>query len=54
MTKDTKKFDYKKLRLSDDYQYESEEETEQQTSRKPDKNESPKKPTKTDLGDFNK
>ena len=29
-TKDTKKFDYKKLRLTDDYQYESEEK-EQQT-----------------------
>ena len=37
-TKDTKKFDYKKLRLTDDYQYESEEEKEQQTSKKSDKN----------------
>ena len=34
-TKDTKKFDYKKLRL--DYQYESEEEKEQLTSKNPDK-----------------
>ena len=32
-----KAFYYKKLRLADDYQYESEEEKEQQTSKKPDK-----------------
>ena len=31
---------------TDDYQYESEEEREQQTSKKPDKTELPKKPTK--------
>ena len=43
-TKNRKKFDYKKLRLIDDYQYESEEE-EQQTSKK----EPPMKPTKTDV-----
>ena len=35
--KHTKKFDYKKLRLTNDYQYEPEEEKEQQTSKKPDK-----------------
>ena len=37
----TKKLYYKKLRLTNDYQYESEEE-EQQTSKKPDKNKLPK------------
>ena len=36
-TKDTKKFDNKKLRHTDDYQYKSEEENEQLTSKKPDK-----------------
>ena len=34
------------MRLAHDYQYESEEEREQQTSKKPDKTELPKKPTK--------
>ena len=53
-TKDTKKFDYKKLTLTDDYYYESEEEKEQQTSKKLDKKEPPKKATKTDLREFNK
>ena len=48
-TKDKKYFYYKKLRLTDDYQFESEEEREQQTSKKPDKKELPKKPTKDDL-----
>ena len=38
---------------TDDYQYESEEEREQQTSKKPDKKELPKKPTKDDLKKFN-
>ena len=38
-SRDRKKINYKKLRLTDDYQYESEEEREQQTSRKPDKKE---------------
>ena len=52
--RDRKKFNYKKLRLTDDYQYESEEEREQQTSRKPDKKERPKKTTKNDLNKFNK
>ena len=31
-TRNRKKVDYKKLRLTDDYQYESEEEQQQQTS----------------------
>ena len=44
-TKDSKNFDYKKLRLTNDYQYESEEEEEKQTSKK----EPPEKPTKTDI-----
>ena len=35
--KNKKLLHYKKLRLTDDYQYESEEEKEQQTSKKPDK-----------------
>ena len=48
-----KNFNYKKLRLTDDYQYEPEEE-KQQTSKKeppkkPDKKEPPKKPSKVDL-----
>ena len=51
-TKDTKKFNYKKLRLTDDYQYESEEEKEQ-TSKRSDKKEPPKKPTKTDVRELN-
>ena len=49
-SRDRKKFNYKKLRLTD----ESEEEREQQTSRKPDKKERPKKTTKNDLNKFNK
>ena len=40
--------------LIDDYQYESEKEKEQQTRKKPDKEEPPKKLTKTDLSEFNK
>ena len=47
-TKNRKKFDYKKLRLTDDYQYESEEEEQQQTSKK----EPPMKPTKTDVNEM--
>ena len=39
------------MRLTDDYQYESEE--EQQTSKKLDKKELPKKRTKDDLSEFN-
>ena len=48
-SRDRKKFNQKKLRLAHDYQYESEEEREQQTSKKPDKTKLPKKPTKNDL-----
>ena len=60
--RDKKNFNYKKLSLTDDYQYESEKE-EQQTSKKPDKEkppkkldkkEPPKKPTKDDLDKLNK
>ena len=53
-TKDTKKFDYKKLILTDDYQYESEEENKQQTRKKPDKKEPLKKSMKDDLNKLNK
>ena len=51
-TKDTKKFGYKKLRFTEDYESESEE--EKQTRKKPDKKEPPKKPTSTDMKKFNK
>ena len=51
-TKDTKKFDYTKLRLTDDCKYESEE--EEQTSKKPDKKEPPKKLTSIEVKRFNK
>ena len=44
-TKDRKNFNYTKLRLTDDYQYKSEEEQEQ-TIKKSNKKEPPKKPTK--------
>ena len=46
-----KKFDYKRLRLTDDYLYLSEE--EQKTSKNFNKKEPPKTPTKTDLGELN-
>ena len=52
-TKDTKKFNYTKLRLTDDYQYESEEEKEQ-TNKKSDIKEPPENPTKTDMRELNK
>ena len=52
-TKDIKKFHYKKLNLNNDYQYEFEGKEQQQTSKKPDKKELPKKPTKDDLKKFN-
>ena len=48
---DRKEFHYKKLRLTDDYQYWSENEEEQQTSEKFDKKEPPIKPTKTDVNE---
>ena len=47
-TKDTKKYDYIKLRLTDDYQYESEKEKEQQASKKLGKKGPIKKPTNDD------
>ena len=40
------------MRLTDGYQYESEEEQEQ-TSKKPNKKEPPKKPAKTHMKEFN-
>ena len=53
-TKSKKVFYYEKLRLTDDYQYESEEEEkEQQTSEKPDKKEPLKKPKKDNASKFN-
>ena len=50
-TENRKKFDYKKLRLTDDYLYLSEE--EQLTSKEFNKKESPKKPAKTDFDELN-
>ena len=47
-TKNTKKYDYIKLRLTDDYQYESEKEKEQQASKKLGKKGPIKKPTNDD------
>ena len=49
-----KMIDYKKLRLINDYQYKSENEEEQQTSKKFNKKEPPEKPTKTDISEFSK
>ena len=53
----TQKSYYRKLRLTDDYQYESEKEEEeeekQQTSKKPDKKEPRKKSTKDNASNFN-
>ena len=52
-----KNFGYKRLRLTDNYQYESGEEGRQTSKKdppkKPDKKELPKKPTKDDLKKFN-
>ena len=47
--KKIKKTDYKKFRLAGDYQHECEEEQQQQTSKRLDKKELLKKPTKDDL-----
>ena len=47
--KDKKRFDYKNLRLADDYEYESEEEEKKQTDNK----QPLKKPTKIDAKEFN-
>ena len=44
--KSRNRFDYKNFRFTDDYQYKSEEEEEEQTSKKPDEKETPKKPDK--------
>ena len=49
--KDTKKFDYTKLRLTDDYEYESQERVKE-TNKKPDKKEPPKKPTENSVKKF--
>ena len=51
-TEETKKFDYTKLRLTGDYENKSEE--EEQTRKEPDNKEQPKKPTSTDVKEFNK
>ena len=48
---DIKKFDNTKLRLTDDYLYESEKKKEQ-TDKKSDKKEPPTKPTKRDVNKF--
>ena len=50
-TENRKKFDYKKLRLTDDYLYPSEEK-EQQTSKNFNKKEPSKKPTKSDFDEL--
>ena len=56
-TKNKKNYYYKKLRLTNDYQYESEEEKkeeeEQQISKKLDKKEPPKKLARVDVNKFN-
>ena len=51
--KDTKKFYYTKLRLSDDYEYESKKE-EKETDKKPNKKEPPKKPTENSAKELGK
>ena len=48
-TKNKTPFYYEKLRLTDDYQYKSEEKEQQQTSEKPNKKEPLKKPTRNDV-----
>ena len=54
MDRKDKKFNYTKLRLTDDYQYESEnKEKQEQTSKKSNKKEPPKKPRKTDVKELN-
>ena len=49
--KDKKIFNYKTLKLTDDYLYPPEE--EQQTSKEFNKKEPPKKPTQTDFDELN-
>ena len=54
MDRKDKKFNYTKLRLTDDYQYESEnKEKQEQISKKSNKKEPPKKPKKTDVKELN-
>ena len=52
-TKNKKLFYYKKLRLTDDYQYESEEEEEKEEERQTSKKELLKKSTEEDGSNFN-
>ena len=49
----TEKFDYTKLRLTDDYEYEPEEE-EKETDKKPIKKEPPKNPTENAAKELSK
>ena len=51
--KNQKKFYYEKLRLTNDYQYESEEEKKEEKEQKTSKKEPLKKPTKDDVSNFN-
>ena len=52
-TKNKKAFYLEKLRLTDDYQYESEEEKEEEKEQQTSKKEPPKKPAKDDVSNFN-
>ena len=52
-TKNKKVFYYEKLRLTDDYQYESEEEKKEEKEQQTSKKEPLKKPTKDDVSNFN-
>ena len=52
-TKNKKVFYYEKLRLTDDYQYESEEEEKEEKEQQTSKIEPLKKPTKEDVSNFN-
>ena len=51
-TKNKKVFYYEKLRLTDDYQYESEEEEQEEKEQQTSKKEPPKKLTKDDVSNF--
>ena len=51
--KNQKKFYYEKLRLTNGYQYESEEEKKEEKEQKTSKKEPLKKPTKDDVSNFN-
>ena len=52
-TKNKKVFYYEKLRLTDDYQYESEEEKKEEKEQQTSKKEPLKKPTKDDVSNLN-